>query len=100
MNNSLLIRADALHYSSDLVMNGGILIALILTKYFNLWWTDAVFAIGIAVWILKNALPIIWSGVSMLLDQSLSEAEVQEIETILKNEKSLESYHFLKTRQS
>ena len=100
VNNSLLIKSDALHYSSDLFMNGGILIALLLTKYFSLWWADAVFAFGIALWIMKNAIPIIWSGVSMLLDQSLTEEEIREIETILKNEKWLEWYHYLKTRKS
>lgn len=47
VTNSLLIRADALHYSSDLVMNGGILIALLLTKYLGFWWIDSIFAIGI-----------------------------------------------------
>lgn len=100
VNNSLLIRSDALHYSSDLFMNGGILLALILTKYFSLWWTDSIFAIGIALWILKNAIPIIWSGVSMLLDRSLSEKEIDEIDALFKNEKAITSYHYLKTRQS
>jgi ferrous-iron efflux pump FieF len=100
VNNSLLIRADALHYSSDLVMNWGILIALILTKYFHLWWTDSTFAVGIALWIVWNALPIIWSGITMLLDSSLSDWEIQEIEKILKDEKALESYHYLRTRKS
>lgn len=87
VNNSLLIKSDALHYSSDLFMNGGILIALLLTKYFLLWWADSIFALGIALWIAKNALPIIWSGISMLLDQSLTEGEIDEIEKILQNEK-------------
>lgn len=100
VHNSLLIRSDALHYSSDLFMNGGILLALLLTKYFDLWWTDSVFAFGIALWIAKNAFPIIGNGISMLLDRSLSEREVWEIERLLKNEKSLTGYHYLKTRQS
>lgn len=98
--NSLLIKSDALHYSSDLIMNVGILLALILTKYLGLWWTDSIFAIGIAIWIIKNALPILWNGVNMLLDRSLSDQEVKEIDAILKDEKLLESYHYLKTRQS
>ena len=68
-------------------MNGGILLALLLTKYFELWWADSIFAIGIALWIVKNAIPIIWGGISMLLDQSLTKEEVQEIEKILRNEK-------------
>ncbi len=36
----------------------------------------------------------------MLLDQSLTEEEVRDIEKILKNEKWLEWYHYLKTRKS
>jgi ferrous-iron efflux pump FieF len=90
VHDSLLIRSDALHYSSDLFMNGGILIALLASKYFSLWWADSVFAIGIAIWIAKNALPIIWNGISMLLDQSLTEGEVKSIEALLNEEKMLE----------
>lgn len=36
----------------------------------------------------------------MLLDHSLEEQDVKQIEKILKQEKSLESYHYLKTRKS
>jgi ferrous-iron efflux pump FieF len=100
IHDSLLTRADALHYSSDLVMNIGILIALVLTRYLGLSWIDAVFATLIALWIIWNALPIIWSGISMLLDSALSDEEVREIEKILQDEKSLESYHYLRTRRS
>ncbi len=100
MTDSLLVRSDALHYSSDLFMNGGIIVALLVSKYFNLWWCDSVFAVGIGLWIIRNALPIIGSGISMLLDHSLEEQDVKQIEKILKQEKSLESYHYLKTRKS
>ena len=84
IHNSLLIKSDALHYSSDLFMNGGIIIALLLTKYFHLWWTDAIFAIGIGLWIVKNAVPILWSGISMLLDRALKNEEVMQVEKILR----------------
>lgn len=36
----------------------------------------------------------------MLLDESLSETEIGEIQKILREESSLESYHYLKTRKS
>ena len=100
VNKSLLIKADALHYSSDLVMNSGILIALLGIKFFGWWWADAIFAIGIALWIIKNALPIIWSGISMLLDQSLGEDEIREIRQSFQDRKELRSFHYLKTRRS
>lgn len=33
IHDSLIIRADALHYSSDLWMNTGILLALLATRF-------------------------------------------------------------------
>ncbi len=100
LHNSLLIKADALHYSSDLYMNGGILIALIASKYLGLWWCDSVFALGIGLWILSNALPIIGSGISMLLDRSLDPTSIEKIEKMLLTNPAIESFHYLKTRKS
>ena len=36
----------------------------------------------------------------MLLDKVLNEDEIKEIDAIFKTEKKLDSYHYLKTRQS
>ena len=100
VTNSLLIRSDALHYSSDLFMNGGILLALLASKFFGLWWCDAVFAIGIGLWIIRNALPIIWSGILMLLDRALDAESIQKIGKFIMEEKGVEDFHYLKTRTS
>ncbi len=100
ISKSLIIRSDALHYSSDLYMNGGILIALLATRYLGLWWCDSIFATAIGAWIIWNAFPIIGSGVSMLLDRSLDEANIEKIEKVLLENPAIESYHFLKTRIS
>lgn len=100
ISKSLIIRSDALHYSSDLYMNGGILIALLATRYLGLWWCDSIFATAIGAWIIWNAFPIIGSGISMLLDRSLDEANIEKIEKVLLENPAIESFHFLKTRIS
>ncbi len=100
VSNSLLIKSDTLHYASDLFMNGGILIALMGSKFLGLWWCDAIFAVGIGLWIIKNSLPIIKNGISMLLDHSLDLKSVKKIQSLIRSEKNLESYHYLKTRKS
>ncbi len=100
ITNSLLIRSDALHYSSDLYMNSWILIALLASKFFGFWWCDAVFAIGIGLWIIRNAIPIIWSGIVMLLDRALDTISTKKIESVINEEKEIESFHYLKTRSS
>jgi ferrous-iron efflux pump FieF len=72
-------------------MNVGILSALCLNIFFtSLWWIDAVLGIIIGLWILVSSSKIIWSGVSMLLDRSLPEEEVQKIESLFQNHPSLE----------
>lgn len=81
-------------------MNGGILIALLASKFFGLWWCDAVFAVGIGLWIIHNALPIIWSGATMLLDRALSTESIKKIEAFINEEKEVEDFHYLKTRTS
>lgn len=48
---SQAIRADMLHYQSDVFMNGAILVALILSSY-GFTRADALFALGIGVYIL------------------------------------------------
>jgi cation diffusion facilitator family transporter len=68
---STAIRADSLHYRSDLLLNGSILLALLLASF---GWPqlDAVFGIGIAFYILWSAVSIVREAVAVLMDQELS----------------------------
>lgn len=68
---STAIHADSLHYRSDLLLNGGILLALLLA-YFGWQQGDALFAIGIAAYILWSAFSIARQSVSVLMDQELA----------------------------
>ncbi|BAN46563.1 cation diffusion facilitator family transporter [Metapseudomonas resinovorans] len=68
---STAIRADSLHYRSDLLLNGGILLALVLA---NVGWlqADALFGLGIAGYILWSAIGIARQSVAVLMDEELS----------------------------
>ncbi|MGE8500217.1 MAG: cation diffusion facilitator family transporter [Pseudomonas sp.] len=76
VTGSTAIHADSLHYRSDLLLNGSILLALLLTA-FGWQQMDALFAIGIAFYILWSAISIARESVSVLMDQEVS-AEVSE----------------------
>ena len=67
---STAIRADSLHYRSDLLLNSSILVALILAGY---GWDrlDAVFGIAIAVYIFWSALSIVREAGAVLMDTEL-----------------------------
>ncbi len=67
---SAAIRADSLHYRSDLLLNASILLALTLA-YFGWQQLDAYFGLGIALYILWSAFQIARETVSVLMDEEL-----------------------------
>ncbi|MFC0139991.1 CDF family cation-efflux transporter FieF [Erwinia mallotivora] len=96
---SQAIRADMLHYQSDVIMNGAILLALALSWY-GFKRADALFALGIGVWILYSALRMGYEAVQSLLDRALPEADQQEIKNIVSNWPGVQGVHDIRTRQS
>ena len=67
---STAVRADSLHYRSDMMLNGSILVALLLARF---GWAelDAWFGLGIAAYILWSALHIAKESSAILMDQEL-----------------------------
>jgi ferrous-iron efflux pump FieF len=62
---SLAIGTDRLHYSSDLMLNGSVVVALVLDQFAGLTGADAVFGLLIGLWLLWGA----WRASSHALDQ-------------------------------
>jgi len=96
---SQAIKADSLHYQSDLLMNGTVMVALIIS---NLGWpiADAVFGIAIGLYILKSAWAIAYQAVQSLLDHRLPMSELQRIEEIVLAVEDVQGFHQLRTRMS
>ena len=70
VTGSTAIRADSLHYRSDLLLNGSILLALILAGI-GFSQLDALFGLAIAAYILWSAVGIARESVAVLMDQEL-----------------------------
>ncbi|EPD6684501.1 CDF family cation-efflux transporter FieF [Cronobacter sakazakii] len=96
---SQAVRADMLHYQSDVMMNGAILVALALSWY-GLHRADALFALGIGVWILYSALRMGYEAIQSLLDRALPDDERQAIIDIVAAWPGVRGAHDLRTRQS
>lgn len=96
---SLAIRADMLHYQSDVIMNGAILLALGLSWY-GFKRADALFALSIGVWILYSALRMGYEAVQALLDRALPDEDRQAIIDIASNWPGVQGAHDIRTRQS
>lgn len=97
--HSVAIRADMLHYQSDVIMNGAILLALALSWY-GFKRADALFALGIGVWILYSALRMGHEAVQALLDRALPDEDRQAIIDIASNWPGVQGAHDIRTRQS
>ena len=98
--NSLVIKADALHYKTDLLTNIGILFSLALI-YFTQWFiVDAIVGIIIAIYIIYAAYALIKEGILMLLDVALEPDLVEKIEEAISNQDEVTSFHWLQTRRS
>jgi ferrous-iron efflux pump FieF len=96
---STAIRADALHYATDLLTNLTVIVALLLSKY-GWEWADSAMAMLVAVYIFYSAGRIGYEAVQQLLDRELG-AEIQEqILTITRREPEVRGIHDLRTRQS
>ena len=97
---SLAIGTDRLHYSSDLLLNGSVVVALALDQYAGLTGADAVFGLLIALWLLWGA----WSASSHALDQLMDREWPDELRerflAAAKDYPELSGLHDFRTRSS
>ncbi len=99
LTGSTAIRADSLHYRSDLLLNSGILLALVLTA---LGWRqmDAVFGLGIAAYILWSAFSIVREAVAVLMDEALTPDIAERMQALTRAVPGVLGVHDLRTRVS
>ena len=97
--DSVAIRADQLHYRSDILLNVGVLVAIALA-WQGILWADAVFALLIGAYILKGALKIGYDAVHTLLDHQLPVAEQQRIVEVCLAINGVHVLHDLRTRRA
>jgi ferrous-iron efflux pump FieF len=96
---STAIAADALHYKTDLYMNASVIVALLLAAY---GWAgfDAVFALGIGIYIMYSAWEIIQHALNDLMDHELSGEEREHIRQLVSEHPQAHGMHDLRTRKS
>ncbi|MGE6126450.1 cation diffusion facilitator family transporter [Aeromonas rivipollensis] len=97
--NSVAIKADMLHYRSDLLLNAGVLVALVLAGQ-GWYWADGLFAILIGLFLVWGAVQIGYESVQALLDRQLPEEEQARIMALCCAVEGVHGVHDLRTRQS
>ena len=96
---STAIRADSLHYVTDLLTNMCILLALYLSTL-GWKWADPVFAIAVAIYIFYSAYQIGWEAFQQLMDRELPDDVLEQIQAIAMSYPEVTGTHHTRTRQS
>lgn len=96
---SMAIKADSLHYRTDIALNGAVLLAIILAG-FGWYWADGLFAIVVSLYILHGAWEIGAQSIDSLMDKQLPKSEVEQIIKVAYSIEGVRGVHDLRTRQS
>ena len=97
--DSTAIKADSLHYRTDLLVNLSVLLALVL----SVWgWPgfDGIFALGIAIYILYSAWEIALHAFDHLMDRELPDEDRARVEQRVGAHPQVRGMHDLRTRRS
>ncbi len=71
--NSMVIKADALHYKTDVYTNIAVLVSLVLVNFTGIELIDVIVGGGISIFIIYSAYELIQEGVLVLLDKAVDE---------------------------
>ena len=96
---STAIEADSLHYASDLWMNFGVIIALVLAGY-GYYGADPYLALLIGAYVIYSAWGIATTSFHLLLDHELSDAQRQQITQLAISHPQVLGMHDLRSRES
>ncbi len=100
-SGSLAIEADALHYASDVAINGAVFL-VVLVDYMG-WaanWLDPLCALLVAGLMGRAALQIAEKSFAMLMDKELPEETRSRIIAIIRSHPEVLGMHDLRTTQS
>ena len=98
--DSLAVSADALHYRGDLLLNGGVLVALVAGPWLGWHWLDPLLALMIGGFVLYSAWRIVLKSLDMLMDHELSDADRARIRALCQTQPEVLGVHDMRTRRA
>lgn len=97
---SVAIGADHVHYQSDLLLNIAVIAALILDQYAGIAGADALFGIGIALWLFWGAIMSSRAAIDQLMDREWPAEKRRRFVEVASRHPALKGLHDLRTRTS
>lgn len=97
---SVAIKADHVHYQSDLLLNGAVIAALVLDQMAGLTGADPLFGIAIALWLAWGAWRASTAAIDQLMDREWPEEKRRRFIALAEAHPAVEGIHDLRTRSS
>lgn len=99
VTGSTAIKADALHYLTDILSNGATIVALYLA---TIGWPmlDVFLGFAIGLYILHSAWEIVTESLNMLLDRELPNEVKKKISEVVLSHEKVYGFHDLRTRKA
>jgi len=97
---SVAIATDHLHYQSDMLLNGTVIVALVLDQYLHLRGSDAAFGLLLAAWLAWGAWKSSKQALAQLMDEEWPEAQRAAFLFEAAKFPELAGLHDLRTRSS
>jgi ferrous-iron efflux pump FieF len=95
---SLAINADELHYSGDLLLNLGVIAALLLGSTLKLPILDPLFGGAVGLWIIYGAIKIARLSLTQLMDREMPDSERARVRAIAEGHPEVTAVHDIRTR--
>jgi ferrous-iron efflux pump FieF len=96
--SSTIIKAEFLHYSTDLLSNLAVIFSLWASSYFASKYLDPILALLISLYIIKQSWQLLYKSFQNLMDQELDQTEKNKILSVINAHPQVLSMHDLKTR--
>lgn len=97
---SIAIAADRAHYTSDLLLNGSVIAALVLDSILDVRGADPVFGVAIAAWLAWSAFQVVRTSIDQLMDKEWPEEKRLRFLALADSHPELRGIHDLRTRTS
>jgi ferrous-iron efflux pump FieF len=97
---SIAIHADHVHYSSDLLLNAAVIVALVLDSMLGVRGADPIFGVAIAVWLIWHAVQVAREAMAQLMDKEWPAEKRNALLKLVEQHPEIRGVHDMRTRTS
>lgn len=96
--HSLIIKADSLHYETDLLSNFAVILSLLFSLKFNLVYLDSIIGLCIIAYVMSSIWKIFLTSVNILMDREVESPIREKIADIIRSFTEIQEIYDMKTR--